>query len=202
MSGQAKGMKRARTQDQQDGAASEMKQPGRDQLLLSSPDLQTRLGRKFVDETELLPLLLAYSLVRRVRTIQIHVRPLGGDSFKVALEASKPIVGEAKAEIARTQGTAAGCQELYRVAERADGSAVREDDAEPEPLEDESLVLKDGDVIAMAVKVRSVTEFTDSSLATVHDCQLPVVHLPLLTSATPPARFFCVYFGTQHSIVY
>jgi hypothetical protein len=88
MSGQAKGMKRARTQDQQDGAESEVTQPGRDQLLLSSPDLQTRLGRKFVDETELLPLMLAHGLVRRVRTIQIHVRPLGGDSFKVALEAA------------------------------------------------------------------------------------------------------------------
>jgi hypothetical protein len=44
---------------------------------------------------------------------------------------------------------------LYRVAERADGLAVREDDAEPEPLEDESLVLNDGDVVAMAVKVSS-----------------------------------------------
>jgi hypothetical protein len=39
------------------------------------------------------------------------------------------------------------------VAERADGLAVREDDAEPEPLEDENIVLKDGDVVAMAVKV-------------------------------------------------
>jgi hypothetical protein len=160
MSGQAKGMKRARTQDQQDGADFEVKQPGRGQLLLCSPDLQTRFGRKFVDETELLPLLLAHGLVRRVRTIQIHVRPLGGDSFKVTLDASKPTVGEAKAAIARSQGTAAGCQELYRVAERADGSAVREDDAEPEPLEDESTALGDGDVIAMAVKVSSVTEFT------------------------------------------
>jgi hypothetical protein len=35
MSGQAKGMKRARTQEQDD-ADSEVKQPGRDQLLLSS----------------------------------------------------------------------------------------------------------------------------------------------------------------------
>jgi hypothetical protein len=174
MSSQANTGKRARTQDQQDGTDSEVTQPGRDQLLLSSPELQTRLGRKFVDETELLPLLLAHSLVRRVRTIQVHVRPLGGDSFKVALDASKPTVGEAKVEIARSQGTAAACQELYRVAERADGSAVREDDAEPEPLEDESLTLGDGDVIAMAVKVSSVTEFTDSSIAIVHACQLLV----------------------------
>jgi hypothetical protein len=152
---QAKGGKRART-EQQDGAGSEETQPGREQLLLSSPDLQTRLGRKFVDEAELLPLLLAYGLIRRVRTIQIHVRPLGGDSFKVTLEASKPTVGEAKTMIARSQGTAEPRQELYRVAERADGLAVREDDAEPEPLEDESMVLEEGDVVAMAVKVSSV----------------------------------------------
>jgi hypothetical protein len=81
---------------------------------------------------------------------------LGGDSLKVTLEASKPTVGEAKAEIARSQGIAAACQELYRVAERSDGLAVREDDAEPEPLDDESMALGDGDVIAMAVKVSSV----------------------------------------------
>jgi hypothetical protein len=56
-------------------------------------------------------------------------------------------------------------QDASSLAERADGSAVREDDAEPEPLDDESLALGDGDVIAMAVKVSSVTEFTDSSLA-------------------------------------
>jgi hypothetical protein len=31
--------------------------------------------------------------------------------------------------------------------------AVREDDVEPEPLDDESMELGDGDVIAMAVKV-------------------------------------------------
>jgi hypothetical protein len=195
MSGQAKGMKRARTQDQQDGADSEVKHPGRDQLLISSPDLQTRLGRKFVDETELLPLLLAHSMVRRVRTIQIHVRPLGGDSFKMALEASKPTVGEAKAEIARSKGTAEDRQELYRVAERADGSAVREDDAEPQPLEDESMELGDGDVIAMAVKVSSVTKFTVviqfisyslyfQLLALICRCQLLPDHRPALSVFT------------------
>jgi hypothetical protein len=81
---------------------------------------------------------------------------LGGDSFNVALEASKPTVGEAKAEIARSQGTVEDRQELYRVAERADGSAVREDDAEPEPLDDEHMELGDGDVVAMAVKVSRV----------------------------------------------
>ena len=153
MSGQHKGSKRARTQDQQDGAGNIDRLPGRDQLLLTSPELLTRLGRKFVDETDLLGLLVAHGLIRRVRTIQIEVRPLGGDSVKVTLEASKASVGEAKAAIARSQGTAESCQELHRVAERSDGLAVREDDAEPEPLEDEHMVLEDGDVVAMAVKV-------------------------------------------------
>jgi hypothetical protein len=152
MNSQHKGTKRAKT-EQGDGAGAASSLPGRDQLLLTSPDLQTRLGRRFVDETELLPLLLAHGLIRRVRTIQIEVRPLGGDSFMVTLDASKPTVGEAKAEIARSQGTAKDRQELYRVAERADGLAVREDDAEPEPLEDESMELRDGEIVAMAVKV-------------------------------------------------
>jgi hypothetical protein len=154
MSGQNKGIKRARTQDQQDGTIDAENMTGREQLLLTSPELQTGLGRKFVDEAEVLPLLLAPGLIWRVRTILIEVRPLGGDSLMVTLDASKPTVGEAKAEIARSQGTAAGCQELYRVAERADGLAVREDDAEPELLDDESMALKDGDVVAMAVEVR------------------------------------------------
>jgi hypothetical protein len=95
-----------------------------------------------------------------VRTIQIEVRPLGGDSFKVTLDAAKPTVGEAKASIARSQGTVEYRQELYKIAERADGLAVREDDAEPEPLEDESIELGEGDIVAMAVKVGSVRSAT------------------------------------------
>jgi hypothetical protein len=65
-------------------------------------------------------------------------------------------VGEAKVEVARSHGTAKSRQELYRVAERADGLAVREDDAEPELLEDESMELEEGDIVAMAVKVGSL----------------------------------------------
>jgi hypothetical protein len=157
MSTQNKGSKRARThQDGNDGlvnpsGVADISQ-GREQLLLTSPELQTRLGRKFIDETELLPLLLAHGFVRRVRTIQVQVRPLGGDSFKITLDASTPTVGEAKVEIARSQGTAEGRQELYKVAEREDGLAVREDDAEPELLDDESMLLGDGEILAMAVK--------------------------------------------------
>jgi hypothetical protein len=151
MNCQHTGTKRART-EQQDGAGGADNLPGREQLLLTSPELQSRLGLRFVDETGLVPLLLAHGLIRRVRTIQIEVRPLGGDSVKVTLDASKHTVADAKTEITRLQGTAAAQQDLYRVAERADGLAVREDDAEPEPLDDESMGLEDGDVVAMAVK--------------------------------------------------
>lgn len=151
MNRQQTGNKRARTQ-QQDGAGGADNLPGREQLLLTCPELQTRLGLRFVDETELVPLLLAHGLIRRVRTIQVEVRPLGGDSVKVTLDACAPTVADAKTEIARLQGTAAAQQDLYRVAERADGLAVREDDADPEPLDDESMELEDGDVVAMAVK--------------------------------------------------
>jgi hypothetical protein len=158
MNRQHTGTKRART-EQQDGAGGADNLPGREQLLLTSPELQTCLGLKFVDETELLPLLLARGLLRRVRTIQIEVRPLGGDSLKVTLDASEPTVRASKAAIAHSQGTAASRQELYRVAERADGVAVREDDAEPEPLEDESMLLEEGDVVAMAVKVSTTWRY-------------------------------------------
>jgi hypothetical protein len=61
-------------------------------------------------------------------------------------------VGEAKAEIARVQGTEESRQELYKVAVRADGGAVREDDAEAEPLDADDMLLGDGEVVAMAVK--------------------------------------------------
>jgi hypothetical protein len=154
--------KRVRT-DQHDGARAQIPlnhdgghagiaSEGRAQLLLTSPDLVTRLGKKYCDEAELLPLLLALGIVRRVHTIEVEIRPLGGDSFKVALNAAKPTVSEVKAEIARLQGTAAELQVLFKVAMRADGSAVREDDAEPEPLEDEDTKLKNGEMVAMAVK--------------------------------------------------
>jgi hypothetical protein len=173
MDSQNKGTKRARTQ-QQDGAGALDNLPGREQLLLSSPELQTQLGRKYCEETDLLPLLIAHGFVRRVRTLQVEVRPLGGDSFKITLDASMPTVGEAKAEIARSQGTAEVRQELYKVAERADGLAVREDDAEPELLNDEGTLLEEGDVVAMAVKVSGSWRITT----------LPLI-VPCLTRAFP-----------------
>jgi hypothetical protein len=87
-----------------------------------------------------------------VRTIEVAVHPLGGYNFKIRLDATKPSVGEAKAELACVQGTEEDRQELYRVAVRADGGAVREDDAEAEPLDEDGALLGDGDVVAMAVK--------------------------------------------------
>jgi hypothetical protein len=87
-----------------------------------------------------------------VRTIEVAVHPLGGDNFKIRLDAAKPSVGEVKAEIACVQGTEETRQELYRVAVRADGGAVREDDAEAEPLDEDGAFLGDGEVVAMAVK--------------------------------------------------
>ena len=87
-----------------------------------------------------------------MRTIEVTVHPLGGDNFKIRLDATKPSVGEAKAEIACVQGTEEARQELYKVAVRADGGAVREDDAKAEPLDDDGVFLGDGEVVAMAVK--------------------------------------------------
>jgi hypothetical protein len=87
-----------------------------------------------------------------VRTIEVVVHPLGGDNFRVTLDAELPTVGEAKAEIARVQGTEESRQELYKVAVRANGGAVREDDAEAELLDADDMMLGDGEVVAMAVK--------------------------------------------------
>jgi hypothetical protein len=49
------------------------------------------------------PLVIAHSIVRRVRIIEAEVRPLGEDSFKAALDASRPLVVDAEAEAARPQ---------------------------------------------------------------------------------------------------
>jgi hypothetical protein len=125
--------------------------PGREQLLICQP-LRERLGKKYCDESELMPLLITNNFVRRVRTFEVLVLPLGGDSFQVRLNASWPTVGEAKSEITRVLGTKEAQQELYKVAVRADGGSVREDDAEPELLADKEMHLCDGDMVTMAVK--------------------------------------------------
>jgi hypothetical protein len=148
---QRTGTKRTRT-EQPDNTQGLNQVAGHDELLITCPELQTRLGQKYCDEAGLLALLLAHGIVRHVRTISVAVQPLGGDSFNIKLNAAAPSVGEAKVEIARTQGTLEARQELYKVAVRADGSAVREDDAEPEPLDDDTVELGNGQIVAMAVK--------------------------------------------------
>jgi hypothetical protein len=87
-----------------------------------------------------------------VKTVTIQVRPLGGNSFSVDVQSSNATVGETKAGVCLGTGTDVARQDLYRVAFRADGVAVREDDAEPELLADDSLCLGDGDAVVLAVK--------------------------------------------------
>ena len=124
---------------------------GRPQLLLATDELRKRTGKKYCDESELVPLLLAQGLVRRVRTIAVEVRPLSGESFDIRGDASRPTVGEAKEQIERDEGTKPGRQLLCRVQVSSDGSNVREFDQEPEELEDDRMSLVEGDVIAMGV---------------------------------------------------
>jgi hypothetical protein len=145
------GTKRTRTEQPDNNQAPPLS-TGHNELIIACPELQTRLGQKYCDEAELLALLLAHGIVRRVRTIEVTVQPLGGDNFTIKLNAAAPSVGEAKAEIARTQGTLEARQELYKVAVRADGRAVREDDADPEPLGNDAAELEHGEMVAMAVK--------------------------------------------------
>jgi hypothetical protein len=87
-----------------------------------------------------------------VHAIEIEVHPLGGDNFKVTLEPAYSSVNKAKSEIARVQGTKGHRQELYKVAEKNDAKAVREDDAEAELLRDGEIAFRDGDIVALAVK--------------------------------------------------
>jgi hypothetical protein len=47
------------------------------------------------------------------------------------------------------QGTEEARQELYKVEVRADGGAVREEDAEVDPLDGDGAFLGDGEVVAM-----------------------------------------------------
>jgi hypothetical protein len=125
---------------------------GREQLLLVSLELQTRLGVKHCDETELTGLLFTHSLVRRVRTIDVEVRVSdGGSSFKITISAAETTVGEAKKEIARVLNRSATRQELYKC----------EDCVDAEKLDD-SAELKDGEVVSLVVnKLSSDDETSD-----------------------------------------
>jgi hypothetical protein len=140
--------KRARNETEADAGQSKPQQ-----LLFANTQLQELLRTRYCDETELLPLMLAHGLIRRVRTIELTIQPLGGDSFKISVDSrSSTPVKEVKLEIARSQGISEERQELYKVALSADGSAVREDDAESDVLEDGDMKLNETDVLTLAVK--------------------------------------------------
>ena len=168
--GGARGTKRPRIDDDQpqqfkrddDDDGSQTHQPqqpnnnnnqprGRPQLLLNTEELRKRTGKKYCDEAELVPLLLAHGLIRRVRTIAVEVRPLSGESFDIKLNAKAPTVGEAKEQIERDEGTKPRSQLLCRVQVSSDGSNVREFDQEPEELKEDGMAMEEGDVIAMGV---------------------------------------------------
>ena len=68
-------------------AAHQHQPRGWPQLLLNTDELRKRTGKKYCDEAELVPLLLAHGLLRRVRTIAVEVRPLSGESFDIKLDA-------------------------------------------------------------------------------------------------------------------
>jgi hypothetical protein len=111
-----------------------------------------RLGKKYCDEANLLSELFEHGILRRVRTIDVEVRrwgPTKGKMFMVTLDASRPWVAEAKAEIARTQGTSEENQELYKLT--GGGGAVCEN-ADTELLSDEKTELEDGEVVKLEVK--------------------------------------------------
>jgi hypothetical protein len=88
---------------------------GRPQLLLVKTELQSWLGKKYCEEADLLALLLAHSIGRCVHTIEVEVRPLGGDSFKVALDARRQLQG------ARRKQKSLAC----RAHERANRSYIK-----------------------------------------------------------------------------
>jgi hypothetical protein len=169
-------VKRARTEQQECAgsfATSDSPTPlpsiGREQLLVTSLELSNKLGKKFFDERELLALLLSHGIVRRVRTIGVEVHPLGGDSFKITLDANNLSVSEAKAAIELESGKPEHLQELFKVELSADGSAIREDDSEPVLLGNEDC-LEPGMVICLSVKSEPVLwEKHDTSSVTVSE---------------------------------
>jgi hypothetical protein len=125
--------------DQPNAAPAQAQLPGRDQLVLV--------------------LVLVPSGAEEPRELRRAAEPRAGWASGTAicdeselLPCTRPSVGGAKAEIARVQGTEEARQELYKAAVRADGGAVREDDTEAEPMDGDSMILGDGEVVAMAVK--------------------------------------------------
>lgn len=147
---------------------------GRPQFLLNTDELRKRTGKKYCDETELIPLLIEQGLIRRVRTISVEIHPVSGESFNVRLNAEAPIVGEAKEQIEQHEGITPKSQLLCRVQKSLDGSNVREFDQEPEELKDNRMELEEGNVIAMVVLPQPVrwTTFPVDTFAVSENGQL------------------------------
>ena len=215
----ARGTKRARTDDDQqpqqykrdDNDGDNSQSRGRPQLLLNTDELRKRTGKKYCDESELVPLLLAHGLIRRVRTFAVEVRPLGGDSFDIRLDAKTPTVGEAKEQIERDEGTEPERQLLCRVQVSSDGSNVREFDQEPEELKESGMLLKEGDVIAMGVMptpvkwreyLECVTVSEEGTLATQCTISGSLLHTAeALTEGRHYREIEIVKKGRRHPIV-
>jgi hypothetical protein len=107
------------------------------------------------EATRRLSFLLACGSVKRVQTIDVDVCELGGSRFTITLDAASPTVGEAKTEIARIQGTKEHRQELYKVAQSTNGAVVREDDVDPEVMDDEEETLEHNTALTLATKEES-----------------------------------------------
>eukprot|EP00935_MAST-01C_sp_MAST-1C-sp1_P001510 g1510.t1 len=124
--------------------------PAQERLLLCD-ELAKITCAECCKEDQLADLLgRVHGVVRRVRTILLEVRPLGGDSYEIEIDALKPTVGEAKEQISRVGGTEPDRQLLCRVQVSDDGSNVREHDQEPEELRDDGRELGVGDVLALS----------------------------------------------------
>jgi hypothetical protein len=129
--------------------------PGLSQIFVVSPELRKRLGKKYCDESEILPLLLNSGMLRRTRTIGVEVRPLGSPEFVIRLEVDKSRVGDAKVEIARVQGVPGRLQQVHLVTRR-EGTDTDEDRTVPE-----NECLADGAVLKMRVKDEMIWENFD-----------------------------------------
>ena len=137
-----------------------------------------RLGRNKdgCDEADLMQRLLKRDVIRRVQTITVHVDTIGGISFTLQLDTQAATVLELTREIELKQGIKPFCQELYRVQKNADGSAVREFDADPELLDVEAMLI-DQETVQLAVfdyvfrVIPSSEKGKDTILASVADAR-------------------------------
>jgi hypothetical protein len=106
--------------DDHTSAAHAAETSGRPQLLLVKTELQSWLGKKYCDDAELLPMLFAHNIVRRMRAIEVGACwVLSEGSFKVTLEEKAlrtALLNEAKAGVARARGIGGALQKTPALA--------------------------------------------------------------------------------------